>query len=206
MGTSKFNKELKKYKDIHKGKTGILLSTGPTIENFIKLEGYENFIKFGVNKIYDYDLVKDLDYYLFGSDFYLNPTHNSKVKSLDKNLTKFSSVYRDGKETGLGNINREDSDILGCIPFECCLDKFPEEQSEDKLLGHSIVFPAMQIIFYMGISKIFIVGCDLQGHSNELPYWWKELKAWKDIKYPDVEIITVNPIGLKEVFQDYEQV
>jgi hypothetical protein len=206
MGSSKFNKDLIKYKNIHEGKTGILLSTGPSIQNFKKLEGYQDFIKFGVNKIYDYDLIEDLDYYFFGSDFYLNEIHNNKIRSLDKNLTKFSSVYRDGGETGLGNINREDSDILGCIPFECCLDKFPEEQSEDKLLGHSIVFPAMQIIFYMGISKIFIVGCDLEGHASELPYWWGKLREWKNEKYPDVKLITVNPIGLKGFFEDHEQI
>jgi hypothetical protein len=200
MGTSKYNSSLKKYKDYHKDMEFILFATGPTIEKFENFPGYDNCIKVGVNKIYNSRFISEIDYYFFGSDYYLNQEHRENVINIPINIKKFSSVYRDGDETGLGNINREDSDKLGCIPFECCLDRFPDDQSDDKLLGHSIVFPAVQIILYMGASKIHLVGCDLEGHASELPHWWREFKKWKDLKYPHVEINVINPVGLGSIF------
>lgn len=200
MGTAKYNSRLKKYKNLHDGMEFILFATGPTLAKFEKLEGYHRCIKVGVNRIYDNPLIDDINYYFFGSDYYNNETHRSSISKIPKTITKFSSVYRDGKETGLGNINRVDSDKLGCVHFECCLDKFPDDQSEDKLLGHSIVFPAIQIILYMGATKINLVGCDLEGHASELPYWWGEFKKWKDVKYPSVEINVINPVGLSSIF------
>jgi hypothetical protein len=206
MGNSLYNSELKKYKDLHSNSEFVLIATGPTLNTFLKFPKYSECIKVGVNRIYESPLIGDIDYYFFGSDYYLNGEHRRKIDSLPSGLNKFSSVYRDGKETGLGNINREDSDRLGCTPFECCLDKFPDEQSEDKLLGHSIIFPAIQMILYMGASKVYLVGCDIDGHASELPYWWGEFKKWKDLKYPHVQIVVINPVGLREMFDEYEEI
>jgi hypothetical protein len=206
MGDSLYNIGLSKYKNLHTDSEFILIATGPTLDRFHKFPKYEKCIKVGVNKIYNNPLINEIDYYFFGSDYYINGEHRTKIDDLPQELSKFSSVYRDGKETGLGNINREDSDRLGCTPFECCLDKFPDDQSEDKLLGHSIVFPAIQMILYMGASKIYLVGCDLDGHSTELPYWWGEFKKWKELKYPQVEIVVINPVGLSGIFNEYTEI
>ena len=206
MGTSKYNSGLKKYKDLHRGSEFVLIATGPTLNKFHKFNEYEKTIKVGVNKIYDNPIINDLDYYFFGSDYYLNSEHREKIEKLSPDINKFSSVYRDGSETGLGNINRSDSDRLNCTPFECCLDRFPDDQADDKLLGHSIIFPAIQIILYMGASKVYLVGCDLNGHASELPHWWNEFKKWKDYKYPHVEISVINPVGLSGIFDEYTEI
>jgi hypothetical protein len=206
MGTAKYNSGLKKYKDLHRGSEFVLIATGPTLNKFHKFDEYEKTIKVGVNKIYDNPIINDLDYYFFGSDYYLNSEHREKIEKLSPDINKFSSVYRDGSETGLGNINRSDSDRLNCTPFECCLDRFPDDQADDKLLGHSIIFPAIQIILYMGASKVYLVGCDLNGHASELLHWWNEFKKWKDYKYPHVGISVINAIGLSGIFDEYTEI
>ena len=108
MGTSVYNSGLKKYKDLHKDCEFVLIATGPTLDKFQKFPSYERSIKVGVNKIYDNQLIDDLDYYFFGSDYYISKEHREKIEKISPGINKFSSVYRDGKETGLGNINRED--------------------------------------------------------------------------------------------------
>ncbi len=200
-----FNNHLAKFHNIHKDETAILFATGPSIERFKIFDDYENILKIGVNKIYNYPYINDLDYYFFGSHYYIESEHKQKVDLLSPDLVKFSSVYRDGQETGLGNINKEDSDKLNCIHFECCLDNFTKDPSIEKMLGHTIVFPAIQMLLYMGIKKLYIVGCDLTDHDPELPYWWSIFKTWSEENYPNVEIIIMNPVGLKSIFKDYEQ-
>ena len=50
MFESKFNSPLKKFKNIHDGKTSILFATGPTINEYKPLDNSDSFIKYGVFK------------------------------------------------------------------------------------------------------------------------------------------------------------
>ena len=52
MYKSIYNKQLEKFKDIHKGKSAIMFATGPTINDYEPFEGSEECIKFGLNRIY----------------------------------------------------------------------------------------------------------------------------------------------------------
>ena len=89
----------------------------------------------------------------------------------------------------------------------------------------------MQLALYMNPSKIYIVGCDMSGNyfakgnqteeevkkeaEQHEKIWatrrekmlkhWRNVKEFAEIYYPDTEIITVNPIGLKGVFTDFYQ-
>ena len=89
----------------------------------------------------------------------------------------------------------------------------------------------MQLALYMNPSKIYIVGCDMSGNyfargnqtdeevkieaERHEKIWatrreamlkhWCNVKEFAKIYYPDTEIITVNPIGLKGVFTDFYQ-
>lgn len=86
----------------------------------------------------------------------------------------------------------------------------------------------MQIALFMNPRKIYIVGCDLSGshftaeglseaeakkEEKKLNKLWakslkKQIKSWNAIKhfaqvyYTDVEIVSVNPVGLKGLFKD----
>lgn len=97
---------------------------------------------------------------------------------------------------------------LGSIPFENNLLTFTNDISKYATLGNSIIFPAIQIILYMGINKIYIVGCDggFTNSSNSgdlhLLFWWKKCKEFINKYYSHVKIISVNPVSLKGWFDD----
>ena len=89
----------------------------------------------------------------------------------------------------------------------------------------------MQLALYMNPRRIYIVGCDLSGNHfatgnqtgeeiakqaalMELEWKrdmeiilrrWKEIKEFAETNYPDTEIISINPIGLKGLFKDIYQ-
>ena len=88
--------------------------------------------------------------------------------------------------------------------------------------GNSTVFPAMQFALYTRPNKIYIVGCDCSdgGHFFKdnihggtfraeeyigLAKSWKLLKEFALEMYPDTKIVSVNPVGLKGLFEDLYQ-
>ena len=226
---SKFNSHLEKYKNIHKGKNAILFGHGPTLKKYKPLDGSEDFIKIGVNAIYDYhsrEDIKKLNYWFFGSEYFVRQTGRDKAEDMDeicadpelKNLVRFTSSWEDGRSHGVigrGNITPERSRELGCIPYENNLGYFSHDISKYATLGHDVVFPVTQFLLYMGISKIYLVGCDcgyadpacVDTGDEHLIYWWTELRNWYKEYYPNTQIITVNPIptGLEGIFEDMYQ-
>ena len=79
----------------------------------------------------------------------------------------------------------------------------------------SIVFPALQFALWTHPKRIYLVGCDCttNGYSydkkdkNFLPVntiieTYKKFKQFAQKYYPDVEIISINPVGLKGLFKD----
>ena len=80
--------------------------------------------------------------------------------------------------------------------------------------GDSSTFSAMQFALFTNPKRIYLVGCDCssgyydgKGGNNAAPFIevWKELKKFADIYYPETEIISVNPVGLKGLFTDLYQ-
>ena len=212
MYKSIYNQTLSKFKNIHNGKSAILFATGPTMEGYEAFEGSEECIKFGLNRIYNNKhLLKDLDYYFFGSHYYVDTEHRNNIDSVCKNnnFIKLSASYENGGITGRGNINPEDSLKLGAIPFENNLSDFSNDISKYAMLGHSIVFPAIQFILYTGVSTIYLVGCDggytigsVQSNDEHLLHWWSKFKKFKEKSYDNVKIISINPVSLKGWFED----
>ena len=76
------------------------------------------------------------------------------------------------------------------------------------------VFSAMQFILWTNSKRIYLVGADCSSNKNlfykqsvSFDYSvqlnaWKKLKIFADDVYPDTEIISVNPVGLKGIFTD----
>ena len=87
----------------------------------------------------------------------------------------------------------------------------------------------MQIAFFMNPAKIYLVGIDAssnghftdQGVSEEdknrinkdlkkyvdiknLKDKWTEIKTFRDVYYPETEIISINPVGLRGIFKDLD--
>lgn len=80
----------------------------------------------------------------------------------------------------------------------------------------SVIFSAFSFALWTTPKRIFIVGADCSsGHAVSLntPYgadvnllrlveYWEQLKKFASWYYPDIEIFSVNPIGLKGLFND----
>ena len=79
----------------------------------------------------------------------------------------------------------------------------------------SIVFPALQFALWTYPKRIYLVGCDCTTagygyNKNDKNFLIPDqvIKAYKQFKqfankyYPDVEIISINPVGLKSVFKE----
>lgn len=80
----------------------------------------------------------------------------------------------------------------------------------------SIIFNTLQILLFCKPKRIFLVGCDCSdtqnfineeqgGRHSTLIAPWKALKLFADNHFPETEIVSVNPIGLKGLFRDYYQ-
>jgi hypothetical protein len=104
---------------------------------------------------------------------------------------------------------------------------------ENKPIGGmpNVGMSVIQLALYMNPRNLYIVGCDMSGTHNitgnmtkdELnalkkqydAYWkkeqkrlldkWNEIKKFAETYYPDTKIISVNPVGLKGVFNDLYQ-
>ena len=81
----------------------------------------------------------------------------------------------------------------------------------------------MQFALWTNPKRIYLVGCDSAGQVNSLNWnhfddnnknnhnivpiealleGWKKLAKFAEYMYPDVEIISINPVGLKGLFKD----
>lgn len=79
----------------------------------------------------------------------------------------------------------------------------------------SVSFCALHFAFYSGAKKIYLVGCDCTrngyfNNANQINWvlldnalkGYKKVKTFRDIYYPETEIISVNPVGLRGLFKD----
>ncbi|HIS88642.1 TPA: hypothetical protein IAA87_04365, partial [Candidatus Avigastranaerophilus faecigallinarum] len=75
------------------------------------------------------------------------------------------------------------------------------------------IFSALQFICYTNPQKLYIVACDCTSSVNKeiqvlnanLSYqlkYWQSFKNFVSEVYPDLEIISINPVGLKGMFKD----
>ena len=95
----------------------------------------------------------------------------------------------------------------------------------------NVALDCMQFALYMNPSKVYLVGLDHTGthfsqknlneyekteENNYMEWYWKTVleptkKIWERCRqfaqtyYPDTEIISVNPVGLKGIFKDWYQ-
>lgn len=208
------------FKAIHTGKDIVILATGPSLNNFKPIK---NAIYIGVNSAFKYDKVK-LDY-LFAQDYsgmhdYIDLmdayTGNDCIKFYGL-TTEFDGGYqRVIPETHAIRAKalryRTDWEKLDG-PFDC---SFAYDISSVALgCFGSVVFPAIQFALWTNPKRIYLVGCDCSnaGHfdkttGEDMSYLlqpWQKLKKFISVYYPETEIISVNPVGLRGLFKDLEQ-
>jgi len=209
-----------RYKDIHKGKSAVLLATGPTLLDYIHID---NVINIGVNSVFKQEGIK-LDYW-FSIDASVNIENIELLKN--ENFIKFFGQGSAPLADHLYNSRVQNKiwhfpdSIIECVPnshlyyFDHPSNEINRDIETQALpdLGSS-VFSAAYFALYAGIKKLYLVGCDCSdtGHfdnhaqfnfnKNLLLKGWDIFKYYTETFYPDVEIISINPVGLKGFFID----
>lgn len=204
-----------KYRNCHEGKDIVLLAAGPTLDKYTPIPGA---IHIGVNRVYQAKHV-ELDYLIAIDAFFrpdeevagYRPNHCKKLFGYNYlNLTKRIS------ETLITKAKAERF-YYHYIPFrEAPL--FPFSLSHSPLIVmESVVTAAIQFALWTGPRRIYLVGCDcstsgyFSSQKSEIPqkldtrkiiHSWKLIKEFASQVYPDTEIISINPIGLRGVFSD----
>ena len=213
------------YKNINAGKDIAIIATGPSLN---KYKPIENTINIGVNKALLYDKV-NLDY-LFVIDY--NVTHSyldrvlnyPNLKLFYASLPRFKYNLKELKDDYRAIIpesviNRHNAGKFFVYP-KYPLKNYQLSPNIDMTwlgIGCSCIFPAMQFALFTNPKRIYIVGCDsTTGHFDEkfdkkpktdkiLYRAWQEIKEFASLYYPETEIISVNPVGLKGLFTDLYQ-
>ena len=207
-------KSFTKYLNINLNKDVVLLATGPTLNDYIPIK---NCINVGVNHAFKYNKV-DLDY-LFIQD----------NQSLTYNELKYSAEYRKSKCIKFYGII-SDREIERTIPKniyennDCNIYIVERAGTPFETFNYdisilplpsfgSIAFAALNFIVWMHPRRIFLVGCDCSAgghfvdnkdtsHYGYMLHGWNQAKLFLSYHYPDIEIISINPVGLKGMFKD----
>lgn len=212
------------YKNKYNGKDIVIIATGPSLN---KYKPIPNTITIGVNKACLCDKVT-LDYF-FAADYlttkdYLDTLKEYKNKNLKIFLGRYPQQAFGFPELKIVSIMPESKIIeLGAKKYYT-YSKYPPYNVNfntdiDKTWiaeGSSTIFAAMQFALFTNPRKIYIVGCDCSNgyfdasvkkvkKNKGFIRVWKELKKFRDYYYPDTEIISVNPVGLRGVFTDLDQ-
>lgn len=201
-----------KYRGINKNKKIVLIATGPMLEQF---EPMKNVLYCGVNTAYKYDRVK-FDY-LFLQDYAgRTPSYiEDFVKYPAKKFIGFLPDYIEPNSViPVKYSNFEDVERYYAFHpkeksnFTYDISSLPFADS------YSVVFPAMQFLLWTNPKRIYLVGCDCStsGYFNsssdnilltdEVIKGWGKMKDFAKIYYPNTEIISINPVGLKGMFKD----
>lgn len=214
------SKAFPQFKNINDGKDVVIVATGPTLAKYNPIKGAVNI---GLNRAYQYDKVK-LDY-LFAQDGTATKTYIDEIDKLDDvtkfyGLSLFNENYREGVRIPEYHLKSKNSYRYysynhNDLEINSNLEAYP-------LFSHaSVSIPAIHFALYTHPKRIYLVGCD----CSDAPYWdggkreedylvqankvnnlildgYVRLKEFAEIYYPDVEIISVNPVGLKGLFTD----
>lgn len=138
------NTNPKHFKNIHKGKRGWIVCTGPSL-NLVDCSLFKDEILIGLNRAY---LKEDLKFdYMVAINQYVFEHYGKAIANYDCKA-KFGTGL-----VGLGP---------NCYPLHWGGKKFTFTGDIEKPLwqGHTVTYSAMQIAYYMGFQEVYIIGLD----------------------------------------------
>lgn len=204
------------FKGCHTGKSVVIIATGPSMKYYTPILNVKHI---GVNAAFKNSKVK-LDYY-FTTDYENRNNWFQDLKNYD--FIKFFGRYPNG-------VYRERFQIPESLFYENKARAFFQAAPSSDfhmniefypLMGYfSIAFQAIHFALYTNAKKIYLVGCDCTGdgyfdgskqvgdvtqQAGGVTMWlrgYERVKSVVERFYPETEIISVNPIGLRGIFHD----
>ncbi len=214
-----------KYKNIHQGQDIVVVATGPSLNDYVPIEGA---IHIGVNRAFLHENI-NLDY-CFILDY---PNVKPYISALNEyksgECKKFYGIFKNPYDT----LQVPHSEALAANAERFYLnynnfeynDDFPLDISTHALASFwTTTFQAIQFALWTNPKKLYLVGCDESdmGHFNGDKQFfvtkysddikerhkiihddgWKKLKNFVSLYYPKMDVISINPVGLKGLFKD----
>ena len=210
------------YKGCHTNKNVCLFGAGPSLKYYVPLQNNKS-INVAVNRTFLYDKVK-FDYIFFIDKLGVEEYYNQLMKY---DCTKFI-----GNQDCGSNFQVPESIALKMngIRYNTTANmnlpnKLTYDISSEPICNYRTVsLQALQFILYTNPKRIYIIGNDCNnstgghfiGKTYDIGFRGENLtqndeiirKSWKDVisftqtYYPETEIVSVNPVGLKGLFRD----
>lgn len=213
------NHHFENYRGIHQGKKIVLLAAGPSLNNYVPIK---NAFHIGVNKLATYNKVQ-LDYY-FSGDYLAIKRYDivDAIKQLQCNKFIGFTPLHDTNDTVLLQ-ETLDWNAKRFLYLNYLDPNFiPMDISKHPLCGYSsIIFPALHFALFTEPDEIYLVGCDCSkdGHfdkkntqdqanglnPHEIIAEWELMKSFIQLRYPHIKIYSINPVGLRGMFEDIDQ-
>ena len=213
------------YRNAFQGKEVVLVASGPTSAYYKPIK---DAIHVGVNNACLLDNV-ELDF-LFCQDFYMDEEKRDKIVNYRPGkCKKFFGRIPDNrmracmKTPEAEHVRRcprylvDEAQASEYYVYDLMQNKIAYDIENEPMLADSVANVAFQFILHCHPKKIYLVGCDCTSgyfyetnvkfnNSIMIPKW-KNLKEYADSLYPDIEIISINPVGLAGIFKDmYDEV
>ena len=211
-----------KYRNAFEGRDVVLVCTGPTAKNYTPIK---DAIHIGINgAVYLDHIVCD---YIFCQDFTDRQTNNetlniavneyrpdtckkfygiippAMLKKVHKSIGRIPLSY-----SNHGMINQY---ILEEIPLHNLAYDISREPVGN---FYGTPFSAMQFLMFANPKRIFLVGCDCSSGyaynkeknfisvTGQREIWINHIKPHMDRYFKNIEMISINPVGLKGQFKD----
>lgn len=202
------------YKNKFAGKDVVVIGSGPTLNDYTPIK---NAIHIGSNRAHLNKKLK-LDF-LFRQDF-----KDFDKEIFDCHIKKFIGNYYNWQadmcpESVFNRLTNAQKFIIDTDTQQLQ----PDIANMPLWHGGSVAFSMFQFALWTNPKRIYIVGCDSAGQKDAL-HWnhfddktkethnqepitalvvgWSKLAEFAKAMYPDVEIISINPVGLKGLFKD----
>nr|WP_268904482.1 glycosyltransferase family 2 protein [Campylobacter armoricus] len=209
-----------KYKNIFENQEIVIVGTGPSA---ILYENPINAIHIGLNRAFMLENIK-LDYLFINDAIYPegdlelrkfinnNPDCKIFLGLLPDKFLNSKTHYR--HNPNLFNYPHIFPYVLEYITHNIWAYDLTHEPIGD---FQNVVFSALQFTCFANPKKIYLVGCDCsKGHFYSNDFYakcdlshiintWHKIKILLDKFYPQIEIISVNPVGLKGLFKSYKK-
>lgn len=207
------------YKNKFPGRDIVIVAAGPTVNDYRPIPGA---IHIGVNTAYKFDKVV-FDFLFFqDSPDHLRQMVQGITAYRPQTCKKFYGIITE-RVYGTGDCTCSESDAAaaGAMRYRVItgsMDRINYDISAMPLVDYgNIVFPAFQFALWTNPRRIYLVGCDCssKGHFfSKEPNWlpldsifrgYRDMKEFAHKWYPDTEIVSINPVGLKGFFRDEYQ-
>lgn len=214
------------YENCFRDRDVVILASGPTFNYYKPIE---NAVHIGINTAYkqkkvalDYLFTQDASRQLEGEDYNFEEYYKGLkevscevfigryLRSYPWNYIGFPEEYRLPENVHSYYTGPKTKYMYRDIRFHPLMD------------FQSIIFPAVHFALFTYPKRIFIVGHDILNVGEHfcgsnggtiaeeektffVREWiegWKKVKEFAEFYYPETEIISINPIGLKGMFRD----